>query len=85
MKICERLNRLPNEVQDEVKAKLKGWTGVYVERNEQTGEWHVSTMIGITKEYNPWKVIEAFDARDIYTPEEIRKYADEFWAGVEMF
>ena len=52
--------------------------------NEETGEYMVSTGIGITKEHNPWKLIEEFENTDIYTNEEIEKYADEVWAGCDM-
>lgn len=85
MKNNERLNRLPINVQEEVKDKLKGWDGCYVEQNEETKEYRVSTGIGITKWYNPWKAVEAFKSSDIYTAEEIRKYSAEYWQGVEMY
>ena len=84
MKTNERIKRLPENIQEEVKETLKAFTGCYVEQNEETGEYMVSTGIGITKEHNPWKLIEDFENTDIYTNEEIEKYADEVWAGCDM-
>ena len=84
MKNNERLNRLSQNIQDEVKSVLKGWSGCYVMQHEETKEYHVSTGIGITKEHDPWKCIEAFKNTDIYTPDECRQYANEYWAGVDM-
>lgn len=84
MKSSEKLNRFPKEVQEEVLKVLKGWQGAYVERHERTGEYHVSTGIGLTKEHNPWQLLEYFDIDEIYTPDEQRANAAEYWRGVDM-
>ena len=84
MKTNERLNKLPQNVQEDVLSVLKGWQGAYVERHERTGEYHVSTGIGITKEHNPWECVEYFDIDEIYTQEEQRANAEEYWRGVDM-
>lgn len=80
----ERLNRLPEEIQEEVKSVLKGWTGCYVEQHEDTKEYLVSTGIGITRWHDPWTLIESFENTDIYTKEECEQYSKEYWAGVDM-
>ena len=85
MKINERLNKLPMNIQEDVKTALKGWTGCYVEQHEDSKEYRVSIGIGITKEHNPWTLIEAFKNTDIYTSEECREYANEYWQGVEWY
>lgn len=81
----ERLAQFPKEVQEEVKNTLKGWTGCYIFKHETTGEYRVSTGIGITKWHDPYQLQEAFENTDIYTREEIDKYSKEYWNGVEWY
>lgn len=85
MKDNKTLQSLPEEIQSEVLENLKAWTGCYVFRNDITGKLSVGIGIGITKDYNPERCIAAFRAHDIYTPEEIAKYAAEVWGGCEMY
>ena len=82
MKDCKKFNELPEEVKEKVKETLKAWQGCYVE--DHGDHYEVSIGIALTKGEQPYKVIAAIDADEIYTPEEIRKYADEVWAGVDM-
>lgn len=84
MKTNERLSKLPQNIQEEVLRVLKGWQGAYVMRHETTGEHHVSTGIGITSEHDPWMLLEYFDINEIYTPDEQRVNAEEYWRGVDM-
>lgn len=83
MKNCERLNKLPKEVQTKVIETLKAWTGCYVERHDD-GHYEVSVGVGLTKGVQSFTVVESFKSEDIFTPEEVKKYADEVWSGCDM-
>ena len=78
------LNKLPENVIEEVKEVLKAWQGCYVEQHEETGEYKVTTGCALTAGYNPWRTVYEFDNTDIYTPEECKRYADEVWGGCDM-
>ena len=84
MKTNERLKQFPKKIQEEVLQVLKSRQGAYVELNEITCEYRVSTGIGIAQFYNPWRTVEYFDIDEIYTPEEQRENAEEYWRGVDM-
>ena len=83
MKQCDKLNRLPKEVQNEVLEVLKGWTGCYVEKYDD-GRYKVSVGISLTKQKQNFTVIMSFENYEVYTMEEVAKYAKEVWAGVDM-
>lgn len=83
MKECKKFNELPEEVKEEVKETLKAWQGCYVQKRD--GKYMVSIGIGLTAGDDGWRFVASFENYDIYTPEEIKKYAAEVWKGVEMF
>lgn len=80
----DMLNKLPEKVQEEVREMLKAWQGCYVDRHEETGEYHVTTGCALTAGHNPWRGVCKFDNTDIYTREEINRYAQEVWGGCDM-
>ena len=83
MKDCKKLNNLPESVQKEVIEVLKAWTGCYVEKYEN-GNYQVAVGVALTKGKQNFKVIESFENSDIFTQEEIEKYAHEVWGGCDM-
>lgn len=83
MKANERLNKLPKKIQEEVLQVLKGGQGAYVELNEITCEYRVTTGNWISTFYNPWRVVEYFDD-EIYTHEEQKANSADYWRGVDM-
>lgn len=68
MKANERLKQFPKKIQEEVLQVLKGGQGAYVELNEITCDYRVSTGNEIPVFYNPWRTVEYFDIDEIYTP-----------------
>ena len=84
MKTNERLKQFPKKIQEEVLQVLKSRQGAYVELNEITCEYRVSTGIGVTAFYNPWRFFNDTATTEIYTPEEQRENAEEYWRGVDM-
>lgn len=83
MKQCDKLNRLPKEVQGGVLEALKGWTRCYVEKYND-GHYQVSLTISLTKHDQIFEAVISFENYEVYTREEIVKHAKEFWAGVNM-
>ena len=83
MKNCAWLNNLPEEVRRDVMETLKAWEECYVEKYND-GSYKVSVGIGLTAWKCDYKVIASFNNYDIYTPEEIQKYANEVWSGCNM-
>lgn len=83
MKNCEKLNRLPKEIQKEVIETLKAWNGCYVDLY-QDGHYGVSTGIALVNGELDYDTIESFQNYEIFTPEEISKYADEVWGKCDM-
>lgn len=79
-----QLKELPAKVQEDVKETLKAWQGCYVQQNETTGEYKVTVGVSLTAAYNPWKTIASFENTDIYTNEEIKRYANEVWGKCNM-
>jgi hypothetical protein len=83
MKNCEKLNRLPKDVQNEVINTLKAWEGCYVNLYDD-GHYEVSVCISLVKGTLPYNTIESFKNSEIFTPEESKKYAEEAWKNVDM-
>lgn len=83
MKNCEKLNRLPKEVQNEVIETLKAWSGCYVDLYND-GHYEVSTGIALVNGTLPYKTIASFENYEVFTGEEITKYADEVWGKCDM-
>lgn len=83
MKNCEKLNRLPRDVQDEVIATLKAWQGCYVDLYDD-GHYEVVTGIALVNGALPYKTIASFKNYEIFTTEEIDKYANEIWGKCDM-
>ena len=83
MKNCEKLNVLPKEVQNEVIERLKAWQGCYVDKYDD-GHYEVSIGCAITNGKLPYKTIASFNNYEIFTNEEINKYAHEIWGNVNM-
>lgn len=83
MKNCEKLNRLPSDVQKEVIETLKAWQGCYVDKYDD-GHYEVSTGIALVNGKLPYTTIESFKNYEVFTNEEIRKYADEVWGRCDM-
>ncbi len=79
-----QLNTLPENIRKEVKETLKAWQGCYVDRHVVTGEYRVTTGCALTAGRNPWVCVYEFENTDIYTNEEIKRYADEVWGGCNM-
>ena len=74
MKNCEKLNRLPKDVQNEVIETLKAWQGCYVDLYSD-GHYEVSTGISLVNATLPYKTIAFIKNTEVFTPEEISKYA----------
>lgn len=83
MKNCEKLNKLPKNIQGEVIETLKAFTGCYVDLYND-GHYEVSTGIALVNGTLPYKTIASFKNTEIFTPEEINKYADEVWGKCDM-
>lgn len=83
MKNCEKLNRLPKKIQKEVIETLKAWQGCYVDLYND-GHYEVSTGIALVNGTLPYETIESFQSYEIFTPEEISKYANEVWGNCDM-
>lgn len=83
MKNCEKLNRLPKDVQNEVIETLKAWQGCYVDLYND-GHYKISTGIALVNGRLPYKTIESFENYEVFTEEEIKKYADEVWGKCDM-
>lgn len=83
MKYCKKLNRLPKDVQNEVIETLKAWQGCYVDLYKD-GHYEVSTSIALVNGTLPYDVVACFRNYDIFTNEEITKYADEVWGKCDM-
>lgn len=83
MKQNEKLNALPKEVQNKVIETLKAFTGCYVDKYED-GHYEVSVGVGITRDKVPYKLIASFENTEIFTNEEINRYAKEVWKGCDM-
>jgi len=83
MKDCQKLNVLPKEVQEEVVETLKAWEGCYVDKYND-GHYEVSTGIALVNGTLPYETIASFKNSEIFTPEEINKYADEVWGKCDM-
>lgn len=83
MKYCKKLNRLPKDVQNEVIETLKAFTGCYVDLYND-GHYEVSTGIALVNGTLPYETIASFKNTEIFTLEEISKYADEVWGKCDM-
>lgn len=83
MKNCEKLNRLPEDVQNEVIETLKAWSGCYVDLYND-GHYEVSTGIALVNGTLPYNTIASFKNSEVFTPDEISKYADEVWGKCDM-
>lgn len=83
MKNCEKLNKLPKDVQNEVIETLKAWQGCYVDLFND-GHYEVSTGIALVKGTLPYKTIMYINNYEVFTPEEITKYANEVWGKCDM-
>ena len=83
MKQNEKLNALPKEVQNEVIKTLKAFTGCYVNKYEDE-HYEVSVGVGITQDKVPYKLVAYFENTEIFTNEEINRYAEEVWKGCDM-
>ena len=83
MKNCEKLNVLPKEVQNEVIETLKAWQGCYIDLYND-GHYEVSTGIALVSGTLPYKTIMYIKNYEVFTPEEITKYADEVWGKCDM-
>lgn len=84
MKNCEKLNRLPKEVQNEVIETLKAYEGCYVDFYKKDEHYEVSTGIALVNGALPYDTIAYFKNSEVFTPEEISKYADEVWGKCDM-
>ena len=83
MKNCEKLNALPKEVQNEVIETLKAWQGCYVDKYDD-GRYEISVSCALVSGKLPYKTIAYFNNYEIFTNEEITKYANEVWNGCNM-
>ena len=83
MKDCKKLNDLPKEVQNEVIERLKAWDGCYVNKYDD-GHYEVSIGCAITNLKLPYKTVASFKNYEIFTTEEIIKYAHEVWSKGDM-
>ena len=83
MKNCEKLNVLPKEVQNKVIETLKAWQVCYVDKYDD-GHYEVSTGIALVNGTLPYNTIASFKNSEVFTPEEINKYAHEIWGGCDM-
>lgn len=83
MKNCEKLNRLPKDVQNGVIGTLKAWSDCYVDLYND-GHYEVSTGIALVNGTLPYNTIANFKNNEIFTQEEISKYADEVWGKCDM-
>ena len=83
MKNCEKLNVLPQEVQNEVIETLKALSGCYVDLYND-GHYEVSVGCALVKGELPYKTIASFNNYEIFTTEEINKYANEAWGNCDM-
>ena len=83
MKTIEKLNRLPKDVQEKVIETLKAWQGCYVDLYND-GHYEVSISIALVNGVLPYETIASFKNYEIFTPEEISKYADEVWGKCDM-
>lgn len=75
---------LPENVKKEVAEVLKGWTKAYVEKYDD-GHYEVSTSISLTAHRQPFKVVADIKNTDIYTAEERKRYAEEYWGDAEWY
>ena len=83
MKDCKKLNDLPKDVQNEVIETLKAFTGCYVDLYND-GHYEVSTGIALVNGTLTYETIASFKNTEIFTLEEINKYADEVWGKCDM-
>ena len=83
MKNCEKLNALPEEVQNEVIQRLKAWEGCYVNKYDD-GHYEVSIGCSLHKGKLPYKTVASFNNYEIFTNDEITKYANEVWGKCDM-
>ena len=83
MKDCKKLNVLPKEVQNEVIERLKAWEGCYVNKYND-GHYEVSIGCALTNGKLPYKTVASFNNDEIFTTEEIIKYAHEVWSKCDM-
>ena len=83
MKNCKKLNDLPKEVQNEVIERLKAWDGCYVNKYNDD-HYEVSIGCAITNGRLPYKTVASFKNKEIFTTEEIIKYAHEIWSKCDM-
>ena len=83
MKDCKKLKVLPKEVQNEVIETLKAWQGCYVDKYDD-GHYEVSVGCALVNGKLPYKTVASFNNYEIFTPEEISKYADEAWGKCDM-
>lgn len=83
MKNCKKLNDLPKEVQNEVIERLKAWDGCYVNKYDD-GHYEVSMGCAHTNLKLPYKTVASFNNYEIFTTEEIIKYAHEVWSKCDM-
>ena len=79
MKNCKKLNVLPKEVQNEVIERLKAWDGCYVNKYDD-GHYEVSIGCALVKGKYHYKTVASFKNYEIFTTEEIKKYAHEIWS-----
>lgn len=83
MKDCKKLKVLPKEVQNEVIEMLKAFEGCYVNKYDD-GHYDVSIGCALTKWKLPYKTVASFNNYEIFTTEEINKYAHEVWGKCDM-
>lgn len=83
MKYCKKLNDLPKDVQNKVIETLKAWTGCYVDLYDD-GHYEVSTGIALVNGTLPYHTIASFKNYEVFTLEEISRYADEIWGKCDM-
>ena len=83
MKNCEKLNRLPKDVQKKVIETLKAWQGCYVDKYDD-GHFQVSVGCALVNGKLPYKTIAYFDNSEIFTNDEIAKYANDVWGKCDM-
>ena len=83
MKNCEKLNRLPKDVQNEVISTLKAWEGCYVNLYDD-GHYEVSTGCALVNGTLPYTTVAYIKNTEVFTNEEIAKYADEVWGKADM-
>ena len=83
MKNCEKLNVLPKAVQNDVIEMLKAWQGCYVDKYDD-GHYKVTNSCAIVNGNQPYKTVAYFENSEIFTNEEIKKYAGEIWGKCDM-